>query len=81
MRFEEYKFLLMSPLPLIDVGIQMIMPSLANLFGTSALLMIGNPFHLLGDGCPLFGSVLLNELFDDLILLVSPEPSLSHFST
>lgn len=64
-------FLTLSPLILIDGRIEMVMPSLTALFSAS----IGNK---LGDKCPFFSAMLIDNFGEHLVLFVRPLPFSKH---
>jgi len=63
MSFNDCPVLLLSPSFLLDVGIQMIMPSFSALLTDATWQMFGNI-------CPIFSAMLHNEAHDKLVLFL-----------
>lgn len=61
----EEELLLQAPCDLLDVGIQMVVPSLSTLLSNP-------PRKLLGDLSPFLGAVQLDELKDKQVLFLCP---------
>jgi hypothetical protein len=69
---EENPLLIFGPLFLIDVGVEMIMPSFPALFADATLDREGCTWHVFSDDSPLLGTVLGDKFDEVLILFLSP---------
>lgn len=69
---EQNPLLIFAPLFLIDVGVEMIMPSFPALFADAAWIARDGTWHVFSDDCPFLRAVLGDELDQELILFLSP---------